>query len=123
MRRSWIRLLAAGNSSKIDGLPFRLDRIAAAKRLLEHQHWMMNKGAKIIQKACTEHTLVTSPHDPIRARFMPFHSADIRGLTSSVVGQYGIDRTEIYWVWMSTGKNGHQILVPQTRIVTDWQEG
>jgi hypothetical protein len=119
MRRAWVRLAPA----VIDGLPFRFNRARVAERLLQARHPMSEASPRHLQPQDQQDALVASKRDPLNARFLPFHSADVRGLQSSVVGQYGIDRVEIYWVWQSTGKNGAGMLVPRTRTVTDWSVG
>lgn len=62
--------------------------------------------------------LIVSNGDPVKECLIPFHSADINNIYSSYVAEYGIDRTEYYWVPVYDGKRIR--IQQQSRVVTDW---
>lgn len=72
------------------------------------------------QKKHGSSSVALSDHDPIAARFLPFHAADVRGLASTVHGQYGVDRTEVYYVFVPGDGKTPGRMEMRTRIVTDW---
>lgn len=85
------------------GTPFQITLEAAGKLLVENVGIFEKEGQ-------VSNAVIDKPMNKLVQRFIPFHSAIIKGLYSSYQGEYGIDRT----VYYSTGKT------VSCYTVTDW---
>lgn len=100
------------NYATSHGLPFKLSRRDAEKVLLANKSFLENAGP------AESTSLALSKGDPIKACFLPFHSAGVRNLTSIVSGRHGHDRVVHEWVPVFDGKN--TTMQYRTRVETDW---
>src|SRR3990167_1456016 len=106
------RLSLVRYQSSLIGLPFKMTRQQAGANFVKH------KGFLEASSGPNSSALTLFQSDPIKTCYLPFHSADIRHVNSSYVGQYGKDRIECYFDTEYDGKHMHQVM--RTRTVTDW---
>lgn len=94
------------------GLPFKITRVKANE--------IFSNNRRFLEESSDGHSTALSIYksDPVKECYIPFHSADVKGVTSAYVGEYGIDRTEYYWTTVYDGKESRQVL--ESRTVTDW---
>lgn len=101
------------SSRAVDGLPFQYTSEQAIELL---------QSNKSIFDTTTHQSHSSSSLIPYRQQwkslYLPFHSVDVRDLKSSYIGEYGMDRQETQWVYVSTGKGGYWTTEEVT--VTDW---
>ena len=86
-------------------LPFKIKRDEASKIFSQKTFF---------EKQTINNGLILYNNDRIIETYIPFHSSDIKNLSSSFIGQYGINRIEVYTIFIN-GK-----ISTQSRIVTDW---
>lgn len=103
-------------ATSVEGLPFCVTREQVSQKLLSSRH-IMEPVVPQRPGIGSQKALAISLHDPISARFLPFHAANIQGLTSSVDAEYGVDRLESYPAVV--GSNPVRVEM-RTRVVTDW---
>ena len=106
--------------TKITGLPFEITRKDVGKILMNNKGFFERSYGPEHDKKDKESksNITISDHDPITKKFLPFHSVDVNNLTTSFTGQYGHDRTEVYFVPVYNGKT--TTMQMRTRTVTDW---
>ena len=105
----------------LEGLNFHLSEQEAAKKLMDSQalfeQSISNKDVNL--EPIKSLTLTSQNRIEWKSCFVPFHTIDIQHLQSGFIAEYGIDRIEIDWVWVSTEKGG-RFPMPVPRTVTDW---
>lgn len=97
-------------STNFRGLPFRISHEEASK--------IITGNTSIFEKVSKSTSLIVYKGNQIKEKLIPFHSANITGLTSSFSGEYGIDRLETYVYIVSNGKTSTPCV--GVRTVTDW---
>lgn len=95
-------------SIDIKALPFKITKKQAEN--------IISENVSMFEKTNNTTALQIYNEDPIKIKFIPFHSMEISKLYSSFVGKYGIDRTETYWYYNASTKS----MQMGTRTVTDW---
>ena len=90
---------------------------------LEEAGELITRDRSIFEKnPGTKETGLVLYKAPLKASYVPQHSAHVTGLTSSYVGEYGVDRVEYYTdtEYNSTTKSWES--VTRSRVVTDWYD-
>lgn len=96
-------------------LPFKITRRDADQRFANHRQFLAVNNAGDSGGALTVYK-----SDPIKACFVPFHSAQVGRLHSSFSARYGIDRTEYYLDTETSADGKTTNTVLKSRTVTDW---
>ena len=110
IRRFAIRPTILASKRYFKGLPFKVSYEEANK--------IITQNTSIFEKTTTSDALTIYKGDVIKEKFIPFHSASIKGLKTSFTGKFGIDRSETYIYYVYNGKTMSPMV--GTRIVTDW---
>ena len=102
--------------STVTGLPFKIKKNQVSKIILESKG-MFEKDSVDDTFTKTE-GIIKYKGDPIEKKYLPFHSADIKRLSSSFTGRYGHNETEYYWTTQKVGD--HWVPVMRSRTVICW---
>ncbi|AYV82704.1 MAG: DnaJ-like subfamily C member 3 [Hyperionvirus sp.] len=109
---------------KFHTLPFKISREQANKKLLTDRKFLDETGKADFKMfmfgKSSAAELVNTKGDPVRERYIPFHSIDVSNLKSRYIGHRGYDRTEYYTVWVYNAALKMSMPVTQSRTVTDW---
>jgi hypothetical protein len=125
--RSIIKRLSNRNTrylTEITGLSFEIRRKDVGKILIKNKGFfelsaIQDTGIDEKKKDKeSKSNIVLSKSNPVSKKYLPFHSVDVSGVTTSFTGQYGHDRTEIYFVPVYNGKTTTMRM--RTQSVTDW---
>ena len=103
-------------NSNLMGLPFKITRDQANEEFANHKRFLEESNGDAKTKYLTIYKA-----DTVKACFVPFHSADVKNLWSSYVGQYGIDYT-VSSTSTSTDGNGNVSVSTTTTTYTNWYD-
>lgn len=90
-------------------LPFRISRTEANK--------LFSSDKKLMEDVPTDNISTTKN---VKECFIPFHSVDLRNISTDYTVSYGKDRTEYYWTFETI--NNRPRLVKKERTITDWYQ-
>jgi hypothetical protein len=95
------------------GLPFQVSR-AKANEFFANDRGLLHKTIKI------DPGFQMYDSDPVTASFEPFHSVDVKKLSSRFVGKYGIDHTVYYTEEEYDPTTKTTSVVQKSKTVTKW---
>lgn len=111
--RTTRRLFSAAPRPGIPAFKFKFDRATANRRMAKHSS-ILESGARDKNQKLPE----PSDGDPVTECFVPCYSADIKGVVTEYIAEFGINRTETHFIWQTV--NNQLQMVPQIYVVTDW---
>lgn len=104
-------------NSTLEGLPFKISTAEAYRRFAEYRGFLEVSPSP--QKS--DSSLIVYESNPVKAVFLPFHSASIENLTASFTGEQGKNRT-VYDTETTTDDKGNITTRTVSRTVIDWED-